>query len=409
MSSVGPAAQRMTLEDPSPVPFSKKDWKDLRVLASSIHDCCCCSLHILRACLSCKTNARKRKGTLGWFHFDRRKGRLEALRTEKALAWNPTKYPVIKTLLEEDFPCAQLIDTSMNRTSVAKERVPHSTEVDELKKMYGSQTIDQWLQIGDSNCSIINVARLEAIHGYCTGIAIDFLKQYFQARRGGKSSIEAVESISSRYSNGPPKEAQIIQIFHTALKMTKSYSKEWNEKYALWLEEYKQEVKKGPAETCVQSPDPLSEEEIKLGQIMSKRWTDLLLEQSLHQLELILQKVGLDCSGSKTIVVYEDGVSKSWIDFITDLTPGAYLVQLHLVGNGLGHAIALIKLNQNKYVIIEPNLGTFKIEGVGKTSIFLSAIQENCLLTIHQKLCQRNRPHTHWKALTFHSIELLPH
>jgi hypothetical protein len=193
----------------------------------------------------------------------------------------------------------------------------HQTEEKALYRIFGDEMITKWLQPDSLKHDVKKVIlkRME-IDDCCLGMTVDFLRLYLLQLDEGKTSLEAIKAISSRYVKGAPDEAVLAQIFNAAYQ------------YSLVMKML--EGNPNLKETCDE------------------------LKSSGELLIGIAQKCGLifepvDLTGSLT---------KSWEHALAELPNAAFMISLYapIKENKSGHAFGLVKGNEG-YFIFDPGHG----------------------------------------------------
>lgn len=274
-----------------------------------------------------------------------------------------------------------LIDFSYNGCIIAS---PSDTEQNALRARYGSNEIDQWLQIGTEETPL----RLEKLKrkegGLCLGMTLDFIKQYLQQIQHALSPMEAIREISSLYITGASDKAQLAQIFYFALDSTHAIEKECAQLSAFMenqqadalrcLDEQQKQIFaiKPSALTFGNQTNQILEKLTQLKTQYNERLNKLQSDAISRRLlamarieaqcnEILANQLGLQVSPAR--IYAHEGISAKYdVDFsqfLEDLPNDCYAGVFR--SKGCAHAVALIKASDNQYFLFEPNVGTLAL------------------------------------------------
>ncbi len=245
------------------------------------------------------------------------------------------------------FEETELIEFSCNGCWPAP---PADTELAALRQRYGSDTIDRWLQIGTEEVPLKSENLKRVGIGICSGMSLDFIEQYLLQIQAGKSPMEAVRAICSRYVEGASDKAQLAQIFQAAVDDTMLRTKEWN-RLAQCRKEQRQKVSFSP-------------EEASLRKHLNQAFPGTLLTDIRAHLardQILGQQFGLNL-GSAEIYVYHSlpqNYPASFSQFLEALPNGCYRTVIAFTGGA--HAKSLIKTDTH-YFLFDSNYGTLVFE-----------------------------------------------
>jgi len=262
----------------------------------------------------------------------------------------------------------KLIDFSYNGCVIA----PSSdTEQNALRMRYGNNAIDHWLQIGTEEIPLKPEGLKRVEEGICLGMSLDFMKHYLQQIQVSASPMEAIREISLRYVEGAPDEAQLAQIFYSALDSTDVIEKEWahldafveNQKKDMlpWLEAQQEQVRQLPHEEILER---LTELKSQCNERLENFHFDALSKKILaiaqieaRRVEIVSNQFGLQMAPAQ-IYACEEMSTVCDADFcklLEELPNGCYAGGFR--AEGCAHAVTLIK-SENQYFLFDPNLGT---------------------------------------------------
>jgi len=236
-----------------------------------------------------------------------------------------------------------------------------------LDRHYGSDTIDKWLDIGTPETPIDRKKLRFPLDGVCYGMTLDFAKLFLLNAQTGLSETDRIRQISPIYKKGPSKEAELIQIFNTALDTSLLRAKQYD---------IKQELSK--------KIEMLASILMKINDFIGEKTTEKVKEVFKGKLEEIMttyirhlhfkhlenfaestEKPLMDWLGLqinlKKILSFEktsDAISQDLQNLINASSKGCYFIQL-INKNLVGHAILLIALKNNQYLVFDPSFGTF--------------------------------------------------
>lgn len=218
---------------------------------------------------------------------------------------------------------SEVINFSVNRQSYFQEPSSQIPVWEQLEDRYGKEEIDRWSRLGAGKMPLeVTLKNLSPNKGECFGNSLDFICHYLHLRKKGMTPLDAVKLVSSRYVEGTPKEAQLIQIFGHALKPYKNLKTE--------------------------NMNPLDIADLKRG--------------ASHRGDLILE----DFLGLKSRWPLEDWRDDSYIKYCIEKSPEeAFLVNIKVkfckkTRTSQEHAIVFIKTAEDCF-IYDPNHATFAV------------------------------------------------
>lgn len=264
-----------------------------------------------------------------------------------------------------------LIDFSYNGCVIPPSS---STELNAIRRRYGSDVVDYWLQIGTEEIPLKLDKIKRAEHGVCLGMSLDFIEQYLLRIKAGCLPLDAIREVSSRYVNGAPEKAQIAQIFYIAVCSAQLIAKEkirldhlLNEnesKIKLWLKEQQDEARKLPSDQLSERLNAVSLElKTRLKDFkekgLSMKICGIAQVEEQRQVE-VCNRFGLHFDPSQiyatdTYAKYDEEFGH----FINAIPDGCYRGIFR--AKGYAHATVLIKWNDN-YCLFDPNKGTLVFE-----------------------------------------------
>ncbi|MGB7977747.1 MAG: YopT-type cysteine protease domain-containing protein [Chlamydiales bacterium] len=263
----------------------------------------------------------------------------------------------------------KLIDFSYNGCVIA----PSSdTEQNALRARYGSNAIDQWLRIGTKEIPLKPEKLKRVETGICLGMTLDFLKQYLQQMQAGVSPMEAIREISSRYVTGAPDQAQLAQIFYSALDSTHVIEKEWAHLDASmegqrtdtlrWFDQQREQIRALSREQILER---LTQVQTQCNERLNNFRVDALSKKIVaiarietQRDEIASNQFGLQM-GSARIYAHEEISAEYDVEFsqfLEELPNGCYAGGFR--AKGCAHAVTLIKSSDSQYFLFDPNFGT---------------------------------------------------
>lgn len=268
---------------------------------------------------------------------------------------------------------ARLIDFSYNGCVIAPSA---ETEQKALRARYGSDTIDRWLQIGTEEIPLEPEKLKRVEHGICLGMTLNFVKQYLQQIQASVSPIEAIRKISSQYVTGAPEEAQLAQVFYSALDSTHLIEREWarfdatlerEEKANLqWLKNQQDSIRTLPRDRILKELSNLETQcDERLNSFRCKALSNkitTIANIEAKRAEIVSSKFGLQM-GAPRIYAHEEISTKNdseFSKFLEELPYGCYIGGFR--AKECAHAVTLIKSVDSQYFFFDPNLGTFVFE-----------------------------------------------
>lgn len=263
----------------------------------------------------------------------------------------------------------KLIDFSYNGCVIASSS---DTEQNALRARYGSNTIDRWLQIGTEEIPLKPEKLKRAEQGICLGMTLDFMKEYLQQIQLGVSPMEAVREISARYVTGAPDEAQLAQIFYSALDSTHVIEREWARLDAAreqqrtdtlrWFDEQREQILALPREQILER---LTQVQTQCNERLNTFRFDALSNKikaiariEAQRDEIVSNQFGLQM-GPARIYAHEEISAEcdaEFSQFLEELPNGCYAGGFR--AKECAHAVTLIKSSDNQYFLFDPNLGT---------------------------------------------------
>lgn len=314
-------------------PYCKQNFQILRVggntLVHSINSIFFLSISILSRLFGSKLS--EYYGSLANYHFDR--------------AVNP-----LITLLIFG---GQVIDFSINRS--ARGHIPLAdgeSELDGLKRVYGTEEIDQRLLWKPPYNYKINFQNLKQLKdGFCFGSSAHFVSSYLKALQEGKSPLEALEKIAPLYRTGAPDTAQLAQIFYAAADQEKLHD-QINQK----LIECTKDIKLGEVKRLSALNSELKKiysETLNIRKIPIYMMNLLITESFIYDKE----KMKEDLSGA------------AFEEFTQSLPHGVYQLTLNPDPNCVmpGHSLVFIKTDQKSF-LFDINFGTVILNSSKKIS-----------------------------------------
>lgn len=221
-----------------------------------------------------------------------------------------------------------VIDYCINSVQHVREQLPEGdTELDALERIYGKATIQKWMHLGTRTMPL-NTTRLSRVSvgsgGCCFGTSLDFISLFARSVKQGLSPLNAAKALSCRYKEGPPVEAQLLQIFGEALDLGI----------------------------------------IDNEQTLNAKKTEVF-KHLAHQF-------GLEIGQS---YVYEKG---DLARFVETLPAGHYMVTI-AKQNSNGHAVAFIKSEKGLHFLQDQNRATFFMEENNPGRILAALVEERYL------------------------------
>jgi len=280
---------------------------------------------------------------------------------------------------------SRVVDFATNITTRVKE-IDGENEIDALKRMYGNETIALWSEIGNQEIPLnqSKLTRLEMVDdGCCYGMSLDFISHYLKKIKEGKMPMEAVKAIAPRYVEGAPDEAQLLQIFSSALdlsKIEKAYQKTLEPKLDAFRRETKKWFREEREKIFKLTPDINGEEhrnrmanhQAELAQRMKNLKNGRVAgftEMSSDKAKIAFQrnKIGAEKVGLSTQLVglctIEEAESQAmgpnFQHFVDQLPQGVYHVSLS-PNEKVGHSIVFINTGDLCF-IHEPNYATLAL------------------------------------------------
>lgn len=208
---------------------------------------------------------------------------------------------------------------------------------------------NRWLSIATSEIPLRTENLKPKQDGFCLGMSLDFLSEYLQLIKKESLPLDAVKAISPRYVMGPPKKAELTQIFYEALGVFKN------------TEENLGEIVKTALNTYIQAYENARTSDYKAFYSDYKTILSHITSWRLKTIQSIEDLFGLRMNQEK-IHLYKKMTSQSNADFhqlIEDLPNGSYLVLYR--SNASAHAQSLIKSGDH-YFLFEPSWGTFSFD-----------------------------------------------
>lgn len=252
----------------------------------------------------------------------------------------------------------RLIDFSYNGCVIA----PSSdTEQNALKSRYGSDVIDQWLRIGTEEIPLKLEKLKSEEEGICLGMTLDFIKHYLQQIQAGLSPMEAIRKISSRYVTGAPDQAQLAQIFFSALDPTPAIKKAW----ALIYAPLKKRLEEQFAVVRKLTPEGLLQMMTKVREYWNNFFDHALPQMKLaiaqipaQRMEIVTNQFGLQQEPAQIYTCKEISAEcdAEFSQFLKKLPNGCYVGVFQT--KECPHAVTLIKSSDNQYFLFDPNFGT---------------------------------------------------
>ncbi len=120
---------------------------------------------------------------------------------------------LLQALDENDF-CLSMTKLKISQSARSNLESTHVAELQALKRMYGSETIDDWADHFQVRAFL---HRDRTMHGCCSSMTLDFISSYLQQIKAGKAPLESIKAIAPNYAYGASKNAQIAQIFYSAV------------------------------------------------------------------------------------------------------------------------------------------------------------------------------------------------
>ncbi len=285
---------------------------------------------------------------------------------------------------------------------------PSDTELNALRAHYGTDVIDRWLHIRTEKIPLKDEKLTRIEEGICLGASLDFIKQYFEKTRLEMPPLEAIRRNSSRYVMEAPKEAQITQIFRSALDLTPLLEKERNQ-INLFLEKRAREElewRTMQGDQALQECHTISDDaflervaalqaqldertRIFRNEVISNQISSAVrIRQQYHT--IIGNQLGLQIDDARIYTLEEmlPGYDPEFRQFLEELPEGCYLGGFY--SENKTHAISLVKTN-GKYFLYEPNFGTlvFEKNAIAKQlwNLWRSLYFENEVSTLSFSLC----------------------
>ncbi len=277
-----------------------------------------------------------------------------------------------------------LIDFSYNGCVLPP---PSDTELNALRAHYGTDTINNWLKIGTEKMPLKKEKLTRIEEGICLGASLDFIKQYLEKIRLDMSPLEAIRRNSSRYVMGAPEEAQVTQIFYSALDLATLKKKEYNRINHL-LEERKrvahqwstskknQETEQARTMPSHAIRQRIAELKVEIDK-RSRIFRDETLSDEISAMARIRQQqhtiigsqLGIQIGPARIYVVEKmsPDYRTKFSQFLGELSFGCYLGEFDserlggLDSERKRHAISLVKTNR-EYFLYDPNFGTLVFE-----------------------------------------------
>lgn len=269
----------------------------------------------------------------------------------------------------------QIINFCTNQSSQINEFSPPNTlEFHALQKQYSADVINSWCQIGTEAVPLKKENLQRCNRDLCLGISFDFIKKYLLALKTGKSSSEAVKSISKDYIDGAPTSAQLIQIFDSGLNFYPTIKALVDAQRSeivklLELREAEQlRIKK------------LNIEEPKIKKLLEDNESKFNVNLTSCVSRPAPDRFGplSNFLGLKKIAEYgfDNSSSADFEKFINNLAPNAYLVQVPVNHTFLAHVLVLIKTRKDEpyHFIQDSNFATLRIGQSQLASSFPNAI-----------------------------------
>ncbi len=221
----------------------------------------------------------------------------------------------------------QLIDFSFNFSL----RMHKKT----MEEAFDKEDVERWTQNAAPFGSLIK----EKLHpmrtrpGCCVGMSLDLISTYLQEVRKGNSSIKAIRIASSKMSEGSTEEAELAQIFATALDPQPAIDRRVGNKWILGF--HGEELATVP-----------------------------IAPQLACKEDYLCDSFGLregKARGHLYSVPQEtESPPKNYVDLMNRLENGAYQIMLES-REMPGHSLALIKTSDT-YYFFDPMLGTLAID-----------------------------------------------
>ncbi len=267
----------------------------------------------------------------------------------------------------------KLIDFSYNGCVIASSS---DTEQNALRARYGSNTVDRWLQIG-TDAIPLNPEKLKRVEqGVCLGMTLVFMKEYLQQIQIGVSPMEAIHEVSLRYVTGASDEAQLAQIFYSALGSTQLIEREWVTLDAAmdrrqtdilrWLKEQQELARTLPREqilaqlTLVQTQFNERFNSFRSDAFSNKIRAISRIEAQCD--EIVGNQFDLQMGPARIYAQEEISVEYDvqFSQFLEELSNGCYAGGFR--AKECAHAVTLIKVSDNQYFFFDPNLGTLALK-----------------------------------------------
>jgi hypothetical protein len=229
----------------------------------------------------------------------------------------------------------EIVDFSSNSFTQIKEPLSKGeTETDALKRLYGTDAVDQFFELWPETDLTKGLFRHEVGDGCCFGMSLDFISAYLHHIQLGKGPLQAAKEIAPRFANGPSDGAELCQTFYEA-----AYNTEM-------LPRYEEKMKNG-----VDAAKIKRELEAQLGQ--DDAYQDLC--------EKAARAFGLVTKQSLNYTIDPQN-PEAFFAFVAALPVGAY--QFSIVGFSgddfrcAGHVIAFIKTGEKTDFIFDSNFAT---------------------------------------------------
>jgi len=269
---------------------------------------------------------------------------------------------------------SKIIDFTTNTSTRIKE-IDEQNEIDALKKLYGDHVIARWLETETQDVRLYqkNLARLEiAQDGCCAGMSWDFISHYWKEIEKGNAPIDAVKAIAHRYREGAPDEAQLAQIFYTALSVLHDWDKIYVDQYNILktklnkdiIEKVETYLRRNFTDSSEATHARLAIEKLKLFNDLFQR---INREDFFRELEIAAKKMGLSSQLVGHYMLEDtEKMAPNFQQSIDQLPLGIYEVSLrpvyrhddHIQENVLpGHSIVFIKTEDTCF-IFDPNFAT---------------------------------------------------